>query len=153
MEAQWGKNNTIWFMSTENEGLQIWTMAADGSAKKQVSRFAEIELEGFKISPDEKSLVTIQAIKTKETLQDKYADLPQANARVEDDLMYRHWDHFDDYNRRHLFVHAISASKEIAATGTDVLYGEIYDGILPPHGGSEQFCYSNDSKKIIYTSK
>jgi Tol biopolymer transport system component len=72
MEAQWGKNNTIWFMSTENEGLQIWTMSTDGSAKKQVSRFVEIELEGFKISPDEKSLVTIQAVKTKQTLQDKY---------------------------------------------------------------------------------
>jgi dipeptidyl aminopeptidase/acylaminoacyl peptidase len=156
MEAQWGKNNTIWFMSTENEGLQIWTMSADGSAKKQVSRFAEIELEGFKISPDEKSLVTIQAIKTKETLQDKYADLPKANARVEDDLMYRHWDHYNDFMSRHLFIHEITTDANgfaVMPIGVDVLQNELFDGILPPFGGTEQFCYTPDAKKLIYTSK
>jgi dipeptidyl aminopeptidase/acylaminoacyl peptidase len=156
MEAQWGKNNTIWFMSTENEGLQIWTMNADGSAKKQVSRFAEIELEGFKISPDEKSLVTIQAIKTKETLQDKYADLPKANARVEDDLMYRHWDHYSDFMSRHLFIHEITTDANgytVMPIGVDVLQNELFDGILPPFGGTEQFCYTPDAKKLIYTSK
>lgn len=156
MEAQWGKNNTIWFMSTENEGLQIWTMNADGSAKKQVSRFAEIELEGFKISPDEKSLVTIQAIKTKETLQDKYADLPKANARVEDDLMYRHWDHYNDFMSRHLFIHEITTDANgfaVMPIGVDVLKNELFDGILPPFGGTEQFCYTPDAKKLIYTSK
>jgi dipeptidyl aminopeptidase/acylaminoacyl peptidase len=156
MEAQWGKNNTIWFMSTENEGLQIWTMSADGSAKKQVSRFAEIELEGFKISPDEKSLVTIQAVKTKETLQDKYTDLPKANARVEDDLMYRHWDHYNDFMSRHLFIHEITTDANgyaVMPIGVDVLQNELFDGILPPFGGTEQFCYTPDAKKLIYTSK
>lgn len=156
MEAQWGKNNTIWFMSTENEGLQIWTMSADGSAKKQVSRFAEIELEGFKISPDEKSLVTIQAVKTKETLQDKYTDLPKANARVEDDLMYRHWDHYSDFMSRHLFIHEITTDANgfaVMPIGVDVLKNELFDGILPPFGGTEQFCYTPDAKKLIYTSK
>lgn len=152
-EAQWGINNTIWFMSTEKDGMQIYSMQADGSMKTQRSSFKDIELEGFKIAPNESSLIAIEAVKMRQTVNDKYPDLPKANARIEDDLMYRHWDHYDDYNRRHLFVHTISASKEISATGTDVLYGEIYDGILPPHGGTEQFCYSNDSKKIIYTSK
>ncbi|MCF8434779.1 MAG: S9 family peptidase [Crocinitomicaceae bacterium] len=156
MEAQWGKNNTIWFMSTENEGLQIWTMSADGSAKKQVSRFAEIELEGFKLSPDEKSLVTIQAVKTKQTLQDKYADLPKANARVEEDLMYRHWDHYTDFMSRHLFIHEITTNANgfaVMPIGVDVLKNELFDGILPPFGGTEQFCYTPDAKKLIYTSK
>jgi dipeptidyl aminopeptidase/acylaminoacyl peptidase len=156
MEAQWGINNTIWFMSTENEGLQIWTMSTDGSAKKQVSRFAEIELEGFKISPDEKSLVTIQAVKTKQTLQDKYTDLPKANARVEDDLMYRHWDHYNDFMSRHLFIHEITTDANgfaVMPIGVDVLKNELFDGILPPFGGTEQFCYTPDAKKLIYTSK
>jgi dipeptidyl aminopeptidase/acylaminoacyl peptidase len=156
MEAQWGKNNTIWFMSTENEGLQIWTMGADGSGKKQVSRFAEIELEGFKISPDEKSLVTIQAVKTKQTLQDKYTDLPKANARVEDDLMYRHWDHYNDFMSRHLFIHDVTVDANgfaVMPIGVDVLKNELFDGILPPFGGTEQFCYTPDAKKLIYTSK
>lgn len=156
MEAQWGINNTIWFMSAENEGLQIWKMNADGKEKKQCSHFKDLELEGFKVAPDEKSIVAIEAIKVKQTISDKYPDLTKANARIEDNLMYRHWDHFDDYMRRHLFLHKIVIASEgeaIALSGTDLLKDEPYDGILPPMGGSEQFCYSNDSKKIIYTSK
>jgi len=131
-------------------------MSADGSAKKQMSRFADIELEGFKISPDEKSIVTIEAIKTKKTLADKYPDLPKANARLEDDLMYRHWDHYDDYMSRHLFVHEVideATGSTVMPIGVDVLKNEIYDGVIPPFGGTEQYCFSLDSKKLIYTSK
>lgn len=155
-EAQWGKNNAIWFLSTEKDGLQIWKMNHDGSAKIQCSNFSDVELEGFKLSPDESVVVTIEAIKVKQTVNDKYTDLPKANVRVEEDLMYRHWDHFDDYKKRHLFVHNIitqGGSVSIINQGVDVLHREIYDGIVPPHGGTEQFTFSNDSKKIIYSSK
>lgn len=152
MEAQWGKENTIWFLSTEADGLQVWKMNVDGEDKMKMSSFTTIELEGYKISPDEKTIITIEAVKTASTLLDKYPDLPKANARVEEDLMYRHWDHFDDYKKRHLFVHNINGNT-IEVQGTDILSGEKFDGILPPHGGAEQFCYSQDGKSIIYTSK
>lgn len=155
-EAQWGKNNTIWFLSTEKDGLQIWKMKHDGSEKSQCSFFKDIELEGFKLSPDETFVVTIEAIQVKQTANEKYADLPLANARIEDDLMYRHWDHWDDYKKRHLFIHYMRQTGNVAsidARGVDVLHREEFDGVLPPFGGTDQFCISNDSKKIIYTSK
>lgn len=157
MEAQWGIDNSIWYMSTEDGTLQIWKMNADLATKLKVSSFPEtVELEGFKLSPDNKALITIQAIKTGKDLHDKYPDLPKANARIEDDLMYRHWDQYDDYKSRHLFWHAIltaNGSLSVERRGTDILQGEVFDGILPPFGGTEQFCFSPDSKKIIYTSK
>lgn len=155
-EAQWGKNNSIWFLSSEKDGVQIWKMNEDGSNKQQISTFKNLELEGFKLAPDESVVVTIETVKNKQTLNEKYPDLPKANVRAEDDLMYRHWNHFDDYNKRHLFIHPVLKDKEsilISNRGVDILQGEPYDGILPPFGGSEQFCFSNDSKKIIYTSK
>jgi len=155
MEAQWASDGAIWFMSTENEGTQIWKINSDGSGKKQCSHFKGIELEGFKIAPDQKSVLTIQAVKIRKTATDKYPDLPLANARIEDDLMYRHWDHYDDYMRRHLFLHVLNSVTDgsIDSNGIDLLSGEPFDGILGPHGGSEQFCFSTDSKKVIYTSK
>lgn len=153
MEAQWGKNNAIWFLSTEKDGLQVWKMNADGTNKSQRSNFKNIELEGFKLSPNESFIVTIEAVKFGETVQDKYADLPKANARIEDDLMYRHWDHYDDYMKRHLFVHFINTNGYIEPRGMDILDGEPFDGILPPFGGTEQFAISNDGKTIVYTSK
>ncbi len=152
IDAQWGKDNSIWFLSTENEGLQVWKMNSKGEEKIQMSSFVGIELEGFKTSQDESTIITIEAIKNNKKMIDKYPDLPLANARVEEDLMYRHWDHYDDYNKRHLLVHKIENGK-IENIGKDVLQGEPYDGILPPHGSSDQFCYSPDGKSIVYTSK
>jgi dipeptidyl aminopeptidase/acylaminoacyl peptidase len=35
----------------------------------------------------------------------------------------------------------------------DIQRDEVFDGVLPPFGGTDQFCFSADSKKIIYTSK
>lgn len=153
MEAQWGKNNAIWFLSTEKDGLQVWEMNADGSNKTQRSNFKNIELEGFKLSPNEGYIVTIEAVKFGETVQDKYADLPKANARIENDLMYRHWDHYDDHMKRHLFVHFININGYVEPRGVDILDGEPFDGILPPFGGTEQFAISNDGNTIVYTSK
>ncbi|MBI1836127.1 MAG: S9 family peptidase [Flavobacteriia bacterium] len=152
IEAQWGKNNTIWFLSSEKEGLQVWKITSDGKFKFQISNFKDLEIEGFKIAPDESSFVLIQAIKMLPTIQDKYPDLPLANARVEDDLMYRHWDKYHDFKKRHLVLYTMNNS-QLNTSGIDLLKEEKFDGILPPHGGSEQFSYSSDAKKIVYTSK
>jgi dipeptidyl aminopeptidase/acylaminoacyl peptidase len=152
MEAQWGKNNMIWFMSSENGSLQIWKMKADGSDKIRCSDFKDIQLEGFKLSPNEDFIVTIEAVKMRISAQDKYPDLPKANARIEDDLMYRHWDQWDDFHRRHLFIHFI-AFGQISPVGKDINEDELFDAVLPPFGGTDQFCISKDSKTIVYTSK
>jgi Tol biopolymer transport system component len=65
MEAQWGKNNIIWFMSNGDDGLQIRKINADGTNIRTVSRFKSIELEGFRLSPDETYAITIEAIEVR----------------------------------------------------------------------------------------
>ena len=151
-EAQWTSSNTIWFLSTESGTVDIWKMNADGSNKTQVSDFKTIEIEGFKVAADESSLLTLQAVNSKKTVNEIYTDLPKANVRIEDDLMYRHWDHWDDYSKRHIFYHPINQNK-IAAIGKDLQLNEPFDAVLPPFGGMEQVSYSPDFKHVIYTSK
>ncbi len=153
-DAQWGSDNKIWFLSSENNGIQVWRINPDGADKYQYSDFQNKEIEGFKISPDCKKILTIEAIPYKQSVNQIYTDLPLANARIEDDLMYRHWDHFDDFKKRHLILYEIDNSlNKIVDPGIDVLDDEPYDGVLPPMGGSEQVTFSVDNKKIIYTSK
>ncbi len=153
-DAQWGSDNKIWFLSSEINGVQIWNINSDGSGKVQVSNFQDKEIEGFKLSNDCNKVVTIEALPYKQTVNQIYGDLPLANARIEDDLMYRHWDHFDDYKKRHLLLYEINNElNSMSSSGLDILDGEPYDGILPPMGGSEQITFSNDDRKIIYTSK
>ncbi len=151
-EVQWGPNNTIYYLSAEEKGLQIWTISVKGTDKKRISDFNDIELEGFKVAPDASFIVTIEAIKVRPDVHDLYPDLPKANVRIETDLMYRHWDHWDDYKKRHLLLHRISGEK-VSTEFVDLLENEPFDGILPPFGGSDQFTISPDSKMIVYTSK
>lgn len=151
-EAQWTASNTIWFLSSESGKLDIWKINPDGSGKTQVSDFKEIELEGFKVAPDESSVLTLQAVKVKETVNEIHKDLPKANVRIEDDLMYRHWDHWDDFKKRHLFHHPIVGGK-VTADGKDLLPNEPFNAILPPYGGMEQITYTPDGKSAVYTSK
>lgn len=151
MDACWGENNTIWYLSTEKDGVQLWKMNQDGSNKKQMTTNLG-DIEGFKLAPDESKVILIRSVQVKETLKQKYKDLPMANARVEDDLMYRHWNQWSDETKKHLFLHAIKNDK-LENTGTDLLENEKYDGVLPPFGGSESIVFTADGKKIIYSCK
>ncbi|MGV3630908.1 MAG: prolyl oligopeptidase family serine peptidase [Bacteroidota bacterium] len=152
MEAQWGKGNKIWFLSTESKSVQLWNMDESGANKKQVSSISEVELEGFRLSPDETKIVFVAAVKIGSSLKDKHPDLPLANARLEGDLMYRHWNAWSDEMRRHLFLFDIT-NNEVSIANTDLLENESYDGVLPPFGGADQLVFSPDSKKIVYSTK
>lgn len=152
MEATWGKGNKIWFLQAANDGIHLFNMNADGSSIAQATPTGLPEIEGFKLSPDETKIVFISAIKVKETLREKHPDLPMANARLEDDLMYRHWNQWADENKRHLFLHELKNNK-VERNSIDLLQGEPFDGILPPFGGSDQLVFSLDSKRIIYSCK
>lgn len=152
MEATWGKGNKIWFLQAANDGIHLFNMNADGSSVAQLTPTGLPEIEGFKLSPDETKIVFIAAIKVKETLREKHPDLPMANARLEDDLMYRHWNQWADENKRHLFLHELKNNK-VERNSIDLLQGEPFDGILPPFGGSDQLVFSLDSKNIIYSCK
>lgn len=156
-EVQWSNKNSIWFFSTEQDGMQIWKMNPDGSNKVKVSNFTDQEVEGFKVAPDESSIIVLQAVKMKQEVTDIYPDLPKAEVRIEDDLMYRHWDHWSDNKKRHFFLYTMQTENlrtpRMSSQGEDMQPNEPFDAVLPPFGGMEQMCYTPDSKNILYTSK
>lgn len=149
-EAQWAGNNTIYFLSSETENTDIWKINADGSNKTKVSDIKGIE--GFKISPDERSIITLQSVQIRKTINEEYPDLPKANARIEDDLLYRHWSSWDNYKVQHLFHYTVSNGK-ISGTGTDLLEGEPYHAVLPPFGGLGGVTFTPDNQAVVYAAK
>ena len=151
-EAQWSSTNEIWYLSSESGNTEIWKTNPDGSSKSKISNFGKTEIEGFKIAPDQNSVIILRAVKIKNTVNEIYTDLPKANVRIEDDLMYRHWNQWDDYHKRHLFYYPIE-NGQISSEGKDLLLNEPFNAIIPPFGGMEQVCYANDSKSAVYTSK
>ncbi len=141
----------ITFLSSESGSMQLWEMNIDGSARKQITD-VEGGISAYLYSPDMKQLAYIKAVKLDQTVNDLYPDLPLANARIEDDLMYRHWDSWHDYTYNHLFIAPYSEGSLITS-GKDIMEGERFDSPMKPFGGMEQIAWSPDSKSIVYTCK
>lgn len=140
-----GKN--IYFMSAESGSMQVWKMQPDGSNKKQITNI-EGGISGFKFSPDESKIMYTKEVDLVEHVVDVYPDLPKADARIIDDLMYRHWDRWTD-SYSHIFIADFDG--EELENHVDIMENEEYDSPLKPFGGMEEIIWSPNSKNIAYT--
>lgn len=128
---------------------QIWSMAADGSDCKQLTNSSS-EIEGFKFSPDEKSVILIKSIAYNGSIKKNPDDLPLATGRLVTDLNYRHWDHYVE-SIPHPFLAKVTGNG--IDEGTDIMKGEPYECPMAPFGSIEQLNWSPDSKTIAYTCR
>ena len=150
-DPTWLDNETIAYIS----GGEIWSMKADGSDRKQLSKL-DGKVEGFKFSPDHSKVIILQSIPFHEIIKQNPDDLPKATGRHVTDLMYRHWDHYVE-SIQHPFVYEVSLNNQNpiiqSTTPIDILDGEPYECPMEPFGGIEQLAWSPDSKTIAYTCR
>ena len=116
----WLDDHTIAFLL---DG-QIWSMNSDGSYRKKLSS-SDIEIEGFRFSPDRKKVLLIKSIPYYGTIKKNPSDLPKASG----------------------------TANGISKNDVDIIEGEPYESPLAPFGGIEQFDWSKDSKQIAYTCR
>jgi dipeptidyl aminopeptidase/acylaminoacyl peptidase len=143
--------NKIAYMSAASGEMQLWEMNPDGSKPVQIT-FVKGGINGFLYSPVMDKLIYTADVKLDSTANELYPDLPLANARIETDIMYRHWDTWEDESYSHVFV-VDYKNASLSGNARDIMPGERYDAPLKPFGGMEQICWTNDGKKIAYTCK
>ena len=138
-EAAWRPDGKkIGYISTASGDPQLWEINPDGTAPVQISKVKD-GISGFKYAPDLKHIFYIGTVKLDQDVHDKYPDLPLANARLYDDIMYRHWDTWSDGTYQHVFVATYTESG--LSDNKDLQPGERYDSPLKPNGGSEQITF------------
>ena len=149
--ARWRPDGEkIGYLTSNDGSVQLWEMKPNGTGKKKISNI-ENGINGFEYAPDQEKILYIKPVKLDKSVHDIHTDLPKANARIETDLMYRHWDKWHDYKYSHIFI--ADYSQKGLSNSRDIMKGEKYNSPMEPFGGMGQINWSPDSKKITYTSK
>lgn len=130
---------------------QVWTFDPATNEMKQITEIKD-GVANLKVSPMGTHIAYTADVKMDKEVTELYEDLPQADARIIDSLMYRHWNAWHDYKYTHLHIMEIN-NDGMAGLPVDLMEGIYADCPVPPFAGSEQFNWSPDGKEIAYTAK
>jgi dipeptidyl aminopeptidase/acylaminoacyl peptidase len=142
--------NMIGYLSAASGEVQLWEMNINGREKRQVSRI-EGGINGFEYSPDGSRILYLKEVKFRESLDELYPDLPLADVRITEELMYRHWDHWEDEYVSHIFVAALTPDG--LEGHVDIMAGEPYEAPLSPWFDQGEIAWNADGTKVAYTCK
>ena len=150
--------NAIWhpdgerivYLSSASGGVQAWIMNSDGTGKQKISD-VEGGISGLVFSPAGDRVLYTRDVQIDATTRDLHPDLKLSDGLIINDLMYRHWDTWEDGAYSHIFV--ADFEDGLFSDGKDVMPGEAFDSPLKPFGGMEELAWAPDGKKIAYTCK
>ncbi|MEZ6076183.1 MAG: hypothetical protein R3C56_11090 [Pirellulaceae bacterium] len=130
---------------------QAWMLATDdGSQPQQLTRVAN-GIANLKAAPSGGAIAFSVDVKMDLEISEIYQDLPKADARIIDSLLYRHWDAWHDYAYSHIHVAKLDA-EGVAGEPLDLMSSLKADCPVPPFGGAEQFEFSPDGQQLARLS-
>ncbi len=141
---QWDKNGIY-----ASEGDEIYISKDRGLTWTEF--FTIGDADNIIIAPDGKKVAFSKEVQVEKLLgKDKYMDTPKSTAQIYTDLNHRHWDTWNEGKYNHVFVANVD---ENISKAKDLLEGQTFDSPQKPHGGSEDFIWSQDSTKLLYVCK
>jgi len=135
----------------DTHSTQAWYLNIEGMNIVQVTSIKD-GIANLKIFPDGTRIAFTAGVKMKNEVKEIYPDLPKADARIIDSLMYRHWNAWDDFKFSHLHIAELN-SEGYSGPAIDLMEGIEADCPVGPFGGSEQFAVSPDGSEIAFTMK
>ncbi|MGE0869520.1 MAG: prolyl oligopeptidase family serine peptidase [Kofleriaceae bacterium] len=158
-DPQWTRDGKqIYFLSSRSGSSQVWRISVAGGEAEQVTKLP-IDLNGFDLFPDGKRLVVAMDVwphakSLAETVKrDDDKARSKVKARIYDQLLFRHWDQWEDGKYSHLFVWTPPELGGRADDAKDVTPGQMTDSPTHPFGGMEDVDISPDGKTIAFVAR
>jgi len=144
---------TLAFLSGRDGTSQVYVISMEGGEAKKLTTLST-GADLFKWSPDGNSIAFTSGVYVDckddacNKKRDEETEKSKVKAHVADHLLYRHWDHWSEGKRSHLFIQPVEGT----TAARDLTEGADYD--VPPdqRGGDTDINFSPDSKEICYTA-
>ena len=126
----------------------LWEMNPDGSDQMQVGTEP---VGGFCYSPAGDHIAFIKNVKYRQSVQEIYPDLPLAQGRIIDGLMYRHWNFWDDFQDPNVFIQPYRDGK-LSGAPINIVNVPI-EAPVRPFDGIEEVAWHPGGRKLVYSAK
>ena len=147
-----GGSSPQWFNNGKSIALvnkgKLFTMNSDGSGTKEISGISDFD--AFNVSPDGGKIFFTKRIKLDQTANEKH-NLPKANVRIINDLMFRHWNYWSDFSYSHILVASFNGST--VTDLKDIMDGQRFESPTAPYFDETEIAWAPDGKSIAYTCK
>jgi dipeptidyl aminopeptidase/acylaminoacyl peptidase len=142
------------FLSTRSGSSQVWSVPSDGGEPRQLTKLP-LDVNGVLPFPDgDTLLLAIEVYPDAATLndtakRDKAEAERTVKARIYDQLMFRHWDTWEDGKRSHLFSWEIGSK----TAPVDLMKGMDADCPTRPFGGMEEIAIHPRGSTVVFAAK
>ncbi len=144
---------TLAFLSSRDGNSQVYLLSMEGGEARKLTTLST-GADVFLWSPDGKTIAFTSGVYLDckddacNAKRDEEKEKSKVKARVYDHLLFRHWDHWSEGKRSHLFLVPVDGN----TPARDLTPTADYD--IPPdeRGDVSDLAFSPDSKEICYTA-
>jgi len=151
---RWCQNGTIFFLSTRSGSSQIWNIDPRGGEARRITDLP-LDVSNLELAPQRHAFLftmdVYPGLTPEETVaRDQEKAAAPASGMIYDELLFRHWDTWEDGKRSHVFL---LDGTDPDAEPVDLVKDLETDTPTRPWGGSEEFALSADGKTLVFTAK
>lgn len=153
--ARWGKDGTLYFLSSRGGSSQVWASADRGETASVITNLPT-DVNAYRVNAQGDAVaVSLAVYPDAENLQASVARAAQeaerkSTGKVYDRMFERHWDTWNDHTQNHLFVVGLGTNAH-----EPVWVTKGFDGDTPskPFGDEGEFTFTPDGRSIVFSAR